>query len=325
MAGKPRIVVLDGYALNPGDLDWAPLKALGECEIYDRTPVERILERSSGAEILLTNKTPIDRDTILSLPGLRYIGVLATGYNVVDVSTARARDIAVCNVPGYGTPSVVQLTFALILEMTHRVQRHSDSVMAGRWASSADWSYWEHPLIELEGKMLGIIGLGNIGARVASVAQAFGMRVQALARENMVQAPPAASWVERVGLDELLSTSDIVTIHCPLTPQTKGLITSDRLSRMRSSAFLINTSRGPIVHESDLAEALEAGTIAGAGLDVLSQEPPDASNPLFRARNCIITPHIAWATREARSRLLWETVDNLRSWQEGRPRNVVNR
>lgn len=318
----PRIVVLDGYALNPGDLDWAPLMALGTCEIYDRTPLEMVLDRAEGVDILITNKTPIDRDAILRLPALRFIGVTATGYNVVDVDAARERGIPVCNVPGYGTASVVQLTFALILELTHRVQRHSDSVMSGRWSASTDWSYWEYPLIELEGKTLGIIGLGTIGSRVASVARAFGMEVMAAARAG--RPPNGPEWVERVPLETLFSVSDVVSIHCPLTPETRGLIDRRRLACMRPSSFLINTSRGPIVVEADLAEALEAGTIAGAGLDVLSLEPPQADNPLFGVRNCIITPHIAWASHEARTRLLNESVANLRAFLEGRPRNVVN-
>jgi glycerate dehydrogenase len=322
MRQMPRIVVLDGYALNPGDLDWGPLTRLGSCEIFDRTKRDDILSRADGAEVLFTNKTPLDRETIQQLPALRFIGVTATGYNVVDVSAARERGIPVCNVPGYGTASVVQLTFALILELTHHVQRHSDSVMSGRWAASADWSYWEHPLIELEGKTLGIIGLGTIGRRVASVGQAFGMQVVASVREGMTPTGPAS--VERVPLDDLLSKSDVVSIHCPLTPDTEGLIDSRRLARMRPSAFLINTSRGQIIRETDLAEALEAGTIAGAGLDVLCLEPPAPDNPLFAARNCIITPHIAWASFEARTRLMLESVANLRAWLEGRPRNVVN-
>lgn len=318
----PRIVVLDGFALNPGDLDWGPLTGLGSCEIYDRTNRDEVLSRSDGAEILFTNKTPLDRETILGLTDLRFIGVTATGYNVVDVAAARERGIPVCNVPGYGTASVVQLTFALILELTHHVQRHSDSVMSGRWASSADWSYWEHPLIELEGKTLGIIGLGAIGSRVASVGHAFGMQVIAAGKEGALPTGPAS--VSRVPLDELLSLSDVVSIHCPLTPETQGLIDSRRLERMRPTSYLINTSRGPIIRESDLASALESGTIAGAGLDVLSLEPPAPDNPLFGARNCIITPHIAWASLEARTRLMRESVANLRAWLDGRPRNVVN-
>lgn len=322
MSHHPRIVVLDGYALNPGDIDWSPLAALGSCVIYDRTQRDEVLHRADGAEILITNKTPLDRDTILRLPALRFIGVTATGYNIVDVSAARERGIPVCNVPGYGTASVVQLTFALILELTHHVQRHSDSVMSGRWAASADWSYWEHPLIELEGKTLGIIGLGTIGSRVASVGLAFGMKVVAAARAGT--SSNGSVPVERVELNDMLSMSDVVSIHCPLTPDTQGLIDRGRLARMRPTSFLINTSRGQIVRESDLAEALEAGIIAGAGLDVLSQEPPEPGNLLFGARNCIITPHIAWASFEARTRLMRETAANLRAWLDGRPRNVVN-
>jgi glycerate dehydrogenase len=322
MNDQLRITVLDGHALNPGDLDWSPLTSLGACTIHDRTAPEQLLERAIGSEVLFTNKTPLGRETLSRLPGLRFIGVLATGYNVVDVEAARALGIPVCNVPGYGTASVVQLTFALLLELTHRVQRHGDAVRAGRWSAAADWCFWEHPLTELEGKTMGIIGLGHIGSRVATVARAFGMEVLAAARPGRVDGDP--STVDRVPLSELPSRSDVVSLHCPLTPETEGLVDRAFLSRMRPSAFLINTARGPVVREADLAEALDAGVIAGVGLDVLSQEPPRVDHPLFRARNCVITPHIAWATREARLRLLSETVGNLRAWLGGRPRNVVN-
>lgn len=322
MGNRLAITVLDGYALNPGDLSWSALSEWGDVTIYDRTPSSLICERSKGATVLLTNKTPLDRETLLQLPHLRYIGVLATGYNVVDIATARERGILVCNVPGYGTASVVQLTFALLLELTHRVQRHADAVAAGHWSSCPDWSFWMQPLVEMEGKTFGIIGYGHIGQRVAAVAQAFGMNVVAAARPGATY--PAHGQVTRRSLPDLLSASDVVSIHCPLTPDTHGLMNMNCFRQMRSTAFLLNTSRGAIVQEQDLAQALEEGVIAGAGLDVLCEEPPSAGNPLFHVKNCLITPHMAWATREARARLMDVTLQNLRAWLEGRPQHVVN-
>jgi glycerate dehydrogenase len=319
-ASRPKIVVLDGYTLNPGDLDWAPLLALGECTIHDRTPRELVVERAAEAEILFTNKALVQRDSIERLPALRYIGVLATGYNVVDIAAAKERGIPVTNIPGYGTASVAQHVFALLLELAQRTGHHTQTVRDGRWSACPDFCYWDFPLIELAGRTLGIVGYGEIGRAVARIGLAFGMQVIASTRTPRA----ATEGVEFVVMDELFHRSDVVTLHCPLTEDTKGLINSARLEQMKPSAFLINTGRGPLVVEADLAAALNADRIAGAGLDVLSTEPPPAANPLITAKNCLITPHIAWATREARARLLELAVGNLRAFLSGQPRNVVN-
>jgi len=317
-----KIIVLDGHTLNPGDLSWEGLYTLGEVVLYDRTPSDKILERSIGAEILITNKTPFSEATIDRLPDLKYIGVLATGYNVVDTAAAKRRNIIVTNVPAYSTMSVAQLTFALLLELCHNVQKHSDSVMEGKWAKSPDFSYSDFPLIELSGKTFGIIGFGNIGKKVADIATVFGMNIIASSRHQTDQSERKNfRWAEII---EVLEQADIVSIHCPLTPETKGLINSESLKRMKSSAFLINTSRGPVVVEQDLADALNNGIIGGAGIDVLSSEPPSKDNPLFKAKNCIITPHIAWATKEARVRLMDIAVNNVEAFINGKPVNVVS-
>ena len=317
-----KIIVLDAYTLNPGDLSWESLKSLGELVLYDRTPSYKILERSVGAEILITNKTPFSEATIDSLPDLKYIGLLATGYNVVDTIAAKKRNIIVTNVPAYSTMSVAQLTFALLLELCHHVQRQSDSVIQGKWAQSPDFSYSDFPLIELSGKTFGIIGFGNIGKKVADIATVFGMNIIASSRHQTDQSDRKNfRWAE---VNEVLELADVVSIHCPLVPETKGIINAERLKRMKSSAFLINTSRGPVVVEQDLADALNNGIIAGAGIDVLSIEPPAKDNPLFKAKNCIITPHIAWATKEARVRLMDIAVNNLASFINGKPINVVS-
>ena len=318
-----KIVVLDGYTLNPGDLNWDDLKKIGDLVVYDRTPVEEIADRAAGAEIVFTNKAPLSKDTLNKLPSLKYIGVLATGYNIVDTETAKANGVIVCNVPGYGTTSVVQMTFALLLELCLRVQRHSDAVMDGKWTSSPDWCFWDYPLVELAGKTIGIIGFGNIGKQVGDVATAFGMNILGNSRHRTDQSHRKNfAWAD---VEELLQKSDVVSIHCPLFPETKGLINKERLSLMKHSAFLLNTSRGPIIVEEDLADALNNNVIAGAGIDVLSTEPPRAGSPLFGAKNCIITPHIAWATKEARARLMQTTVNNLNSFLKGNPVNVVNK
>lgn len=318
-----KIVVLDGYTLNPGDLSWNGLKKLGDLIVYDRTPTEKIIERAKDAEIIFTNKTLLGKDTLNQLPSLRFIGVLATGYNIVDTETAKAKGIIVTNIPGYGTASVVQLTFALLMELCHHVQRHSDAVMEGRWTRSTDFCFWDYPLVELEGKTIGIIGYGNIGRQVGEVANAFGMRIIANDRDMTNQQNRSTfKWAE---VAELLQQSDVVSIHCPLFSETKGLINKESLKLMKSSAFLINTSRGPIVVDEDLADALNNNVIAGAGIDVLSVEPPSIHNPLFSAKNCLITPHIAWATKEARARLMDIATNNLSSFIEGNPMNVVNR
>ena len=318
-----KIVVLDGYVLNPGDLSWDKLNNLGEVVLYDRTPADKIIERSIGAEVLITNKTPLTEEVLNKLANLKYIGVLATGYNVVDTAAAKRRNIIVTNVPSYSTMSVAQLTFALLLELCHHVQRHSDSVMEGKWAQSSDFSYSDFPLIELSGKTFGIIGFGSIGKKVADIATVFGMNIIAASRHQTDQSDRKNfRWEE---LNEVLEQADVVSIHCPLTTETKGLINAESLKRMKSSAFLINTSRGPVLVEQDLACALNKGIIAGAGIDVLSIEPPVKDNPLFKAKNCLITPHIAWATKEARERLMDIAVNNLAAYLSGKSINIVNR
>jgi glycerate dehydrogenase len=314
-----RIVVLDGYTLNPGDLTWDAFRNLGELEVYDRTPAEEILPRSRGATALLTNKTPLRADTLNQLSALRYIGVLATGYDIVDTDAARAKSIAVTNVPTYGTESVAQFAFALLLELCHRVQRHADDAAGGGWAKSPDWSYHISPLIELAGKTLGVVGFGRIGQQTATIGRAFGMEV--IAHDPIA---PATDKMEMVGLEDLLRRADVVSLHCPLTAENRGLINSQRLSLMKPSAFLINTARGPLVVEQDLANALNSAKLAGAALDVLPVEPPRNGSPLIGVRNCILTPHIAWATKEARARLMETAVENLRAFIGGKPQNVVN-
>jgi glycerate dehydrogenase len=315
-----KIVVLDGHTLNPGDLSWDELKALGACEVYDRTPPDQVVARAKDAEVILTNKTVLDAATLRQLPRLKYIGVLATGYNIVDVQAARERNIPVTNIPTYGTPSVAQMVFAHLLELTQHVAHHAQTVRDGRWTRSADFCYWDFPLIELNGLTMGIVGYGRIGRETAAVAKAFGMKVLAFE----IGPKPVGSEAEFVPLDDLFRRSDVVSLHCPLTPETKGLVNAQRLSLMKKTAFLINTSRGPLVEEQALADALNSGRIAGAGLDVLAVEPPSPANPLLKAKNCRITPHIAWATRAARERLMKTAMDNVRVFVAGGKRNVVN-
>ncbi len=309
-----NIVILDGYTLNPGDLSWEPLQALGHCDIYDRTPAEAVVQRAAHAEIVFTNKTLLYRSEIFQLPKLQYIGVLATGYNVVDVQVARERQIVVTNVPAYGTPSVAQMVFALLLELTQQVGLHALGVRRGRWSNQANFCYWDKPMIALENLTMGIVGLGAIGQQVAKLAQAFGMQVLACQRT------PVAG---NVDLESLFQQSDVISLHCPLTPETQHLVNAQRLALMKPSAFLINTSRGPLVDEEALAHALRSGQIAGAGLDVLTVEPPKIDNPLFKLENCFITPHIAWATQTARQTLLDIAVANLQAFLKGEPQNVV--
>jgi glycerate dehydrogenase len=316
-----NIVVLDGHTLNPGDLSWDALQALGDCRIHDRTPPGEVVARAADAEIALTNKTILNAATIQALPRLRYLGVLATGYNVVDIAAARARGIPVTNVPAYGTPSVAQHTFALLLELASQVGAHARSVRAGRWSQSPDFCYWESPLTELHGLTLGIVGLGRIGRAVAELGHAFEMKVLAHVPRLPSELPPFVYLSE---LDALFEQADVVSLHCPLTPETAGLVNAGRLARMKPTAFLLNTSRGPLIDEPALAEALNAGRLAGAALDVLSVEPPSSSNPVLSARNCIVTPHLAWATRAARARLLRTAVENVRAFQNGQLQNVVN-
>ncbi len=316
---RMKIVVLDGFSLNPGDLSWEELKSLGACEVYERTSPVELPGRAADAQLLLTNKTVLDGAAIQSLPSLKYIGVLATGTNVVDLAAARERGIPVTNVPAYGTQSVAQSTLALLLELTQHVGEHSQGVRAGRWSQGAEWCYWDHPLIELDGLTLGIVGLGRIGQAVAGMAGAFGMSVLACSAHPK----PLAPGVRAVDLETLFRQSDVVSLHCPLTPQTRQLVNAERLAWMKTTAFLLNTSRGPLVDEPALAHALNSGRLAGAGLDVLSSEPPSPDNPLLKARNCLITPHLAWGTRAARSRLMQIAVENVRQFLGGTPQNVV--
>ncbi|HUA61484.1 MAG TPA: D-2-hydroxyacid dehydrogenase [Verrucomicrobiae bacterium] len=316
-----KITVLDGYALNPGDLSWDALRRLGEFEVFDRTPAAEAAHRAAGAAIVLTNKTPLHEETLAQLPDLKYIGVLATGYDVVDVKFAKSRGIVVTNIPIYGTASVAQFVFALLLELCHNVRVHSDAVRGGEWSRNPDWSFWKSPLVELAGKTMGIIGFGRIGRQTGKIADAMGMRV--IASDTYQGNPPAWEGFRWAGIEELLRESDVVSLHSPLFPDTRGMINAHSLAWMKPSAFLINTSRGPLVVDHDLADALNAGTIAGAGLDVLSVEPPAATNPLLCARNCLVTPHIAWATREARSRLMDLAVENVTAFVAGKSQNVI--
>ena len=316
-----KIVVLDGHTLNPGDLDWSPLKNLGACVIHERTRAVDTVARLDGAAVALTNKVVFDRAVLDQLPDLRYIGVIATGTNVVDIPAARERGIVVTNVPAYSTMSVAQLTFGLLLEMTLHVGHHTRSVRTGDWVRSEDFAYWNFPLTELDGLTLGLVGFGAIAQAVARIGQAFGLRVMAHRRSDR---PPEVPGVRMVDLDTIFRESDVVSVHCPLTPETRGLINAGRLSTMKRSALLINTSRGPLVNEADLAQALNSGEIAGAGLDVLSVEPPGADNPLLTAANCFVTPHIAWASRAARSRLLATVASNVAAFLEGEAQNVVS-
>lgn len=316
-----NIVVLDGYTLNPGDLSWDGLRALGECDIYDRTPPELVVERARGAEAVLTNKVIVGREQMEQLPDLRYIGVLATGYNIVDTAAARERGIPVTNVPEYGTRSVAQMTFALLLELTQHVGHHARTVRDGRWTQNPDFCYWDYPLIELADRTMGIVGIGRIGRAVAELALAFGMQVLAYDVNTPANLPEG---IRMTDLETLLRESDVVSLHCPLTAENQGVIDRERLALMKPTAFLINTSRGPLVVARDLADALNAGRLAGAGVDVLPVEPPPADNPLLTAKNCLVTPHIAWATGAARARLMATVVDNLRAFLAGKPRNVVN-
>ncbi len=315
-----QIVVLDAYTLNPGDLSWDGLKALGSCDIYDRTPPAQVIARAANAEIILLNKVVLTRDRLERLPKLRYIGVLATGTNVVDLAAARGRHITVTNVPAYSTRSVAQITFALLLELTHHVGHHAQSVRDGRWTRSKDFCYWDYPLIELDGLTMGLIGFGRIGQAAADLARAFGMNV--LACSPSLKTAPRS--VRVVDVETLFRQSDVVSLHCPLTPQTRQLVNAERLAWMKPTAFLLNTSRGPVIDEPALAAALSAGRIAGAGLDVLSVEPPPPDNPLLTARNCIITPHHAWASGAARVRLMHIAVENVQAFLAGQPQNVVN-
>jgi glycerate dehydrogenase len=320
-----KIVLLDGYTLNPGDLSWDALQKLAPCEIHDRTAPEQLLERAAGAEILLTNKTVLSAETIRQLPELRYIGVLATGYNLVAIEAARARGISVTNIPGYSTASVAQMVFALLLELTQQVGHHDRLVRAGRWEESPDFSFCDRPLRELAGKTFGIVGCGQIGRQVARLARAFDMQVMVqTANPDKHRGWALAQQVELVHLDTLLGNSEVISLHCPLTPDTEQLIDESRLARMKKGALLINTGRGQLLDEAAVAAALKSGRLGGFGADVLSGEPPAADNPLLGAPNSFITPHIAWATREARERLYAIAVANIRAFLDGTPKNLVS-
>ena len=316
-----KIVILDGYTENPGDLSWRGFEALGSLTVYDRTPIDQVVERNGSAEAVIVNKTPLDRAAIEACPSIRYVGVIATGYNVVDVAACVERGIVVSNIPAYGTAAVAQMAIALLLELCHHVGAHSDSVFAGEWQRSADWCYWKFPMVELAGKTMGIIGFGRIGQATARIAQALGMSV--LARDENKVPGIESETCRYVGLDTLLSASHVISLHCPLLSSTQGIINKANIAKMRDGVFIINTSRGPLVVEQDLYEGLESGKIGGAGLDVVSVEPIKADNPLLKAKRCILTPHIAWAARESRQRLMDIAVENLARFIGGTPANVV--
>ncbi|MCG8501224.1 MAG: D-2-hydroxyacid dehydrogenase [Firmicutes bacterium] len=317
-----KIVILDGYTLNPGDLTWEGLQKLGELTVYDRTPQDKILERIGDAEIVYTNKTPLTRETLEQASQLKWIGVLATGYNVVDVEAAKEQGIPVANIPTYGTTAVAQMTIALLLEMCHHVWAHHEEVKRGAWTNCPDFCFWNYPLIELAGKTMGIIGFGRIGQAVGKIAQAFGMNV--LAYDEYQNKMLETDSIKYAALDELLTQSDVISLHCPLFESTKGIINKDTIAKMKDGVMLINTSRGPLIVEEELAEALNSGKVAGAAVDVVSTEPIKMENPLITAKNIIITPHIAWAPKEARERLMNIATDNLEQFLAGHPVNVVN-
>lgn len=316
-----KIVILDGYTENPGDLSWEGFEALGEVVIYDRTPAELTAERIGDAEAVITNKTPITAETLEKCPQVRYIGVLATGYNVVDVDAAAKKNIPVCNIPTYGTTAVAQMVFALLLEICHHVGAHSAAVKNGDWTNNEDWCFWNYPLIELAGKTMGIIGFGRIGKAAGRLAKAFGMKILAFDEHEDEEGREIA---EYVSLDELYAQSDVISLHCPLFPSTKGMINKENIAKMKDGVILINTSRGPLVVEEDLAEALRNKKVYAAGCDVVSTEPISADNPLLGCYNSILTPHIAWAPKESRKRLMDIAVDNLKSFVEGTVKNAVN-
>ncbi len=315
-----KIVVLDGYAANPGDFNWEELEKMGDCTIYERTADQEILERAKGAEIILTNKTPITAETINKLPTLKYIGVIATGYNIVDIEAAREKGIVVTNIPAYSTNSVAQLTFAHLLNIAQRVQTHSDEVRKGRWSNNKDFTFWDTPLIEIYGKKIGIIGLGNTGMATAKIALGFGLKVYAYTSKKPENLPDG---IQKIELENLFKECDIISLHCPLNEETKEIINKNTLALMKPNAILLNTARGGLVNEKDLAEALNNEQIYAAGVDVLLQEPPLPDNPLLSAKNCFITPHFAWASFSARERLMDILLENVKAYIEGNPINNV--
>lgn len=316
-----KIVVLDGGLLNPGDLSWEPLHALGEVTVYDTTPADKAAQRLRDADIAITNKVAFSEDLLAHCPRLKCIAVTATGYNIIDLESARARHIVVTNVPTYGTATVAQFTTALLLALCNRVGEHDADVHAGGWSKSESWCYWLQPMVELAGKRIGIIGYGRIGQAFGAIAQAMGMTVLAHSRSRPL---PESAQLRYVDLDTLYAEADVISLHCPLTPQTKGMINRDALAKMKRSALLLNASRGDLINEADLAAALNEERIAGAAVDVLSSEPPGVDNPLLNAKNCIITPHIAWASVDARGRILVTTVENVRAFINGEPQNRVD-
>ena len=315
-----KIVVLDGYTLNPGDLNWEALNALGELTVYDRTPSDKIIERIGDAQVVFTNKTPLTAE-VFDKTSIKFVGVLATGYNVVDVAYAKTKNIPVANIPTYGTDAVAQFTIALLLEVCHHAGEHSSGVFKGEWQNSIDWCYWHHPLIELSGKTMGIIGFGKIGQSVGKIANAFQMNVVYFDQAEI----SACDFAKKVSLDELFSNSDVISLHCPLFDSTQGIICKENIAKMKDGVIILNTSRGPLIVEQDLVDALDSGKVAFAAMDVVSAEPITANNPLLKAKNCIMTPHIAWATKEARSRLMNIAVDNLKAFIANSPINIVNK
>lgn len=317
-----KIVILDGYTENPGDLSWEELGTLGDLTVYDRTPEAEIVSRIGDAEVVITNKTPITRATMDACPSIRYIALLATGYNVVDVNAAKEKGIPVSNVPTYGTASVGQFAIAMLLEICHHVAHHSQTVHDGKWNACADWCYWDYPLIELDGKTMGIIGFGRIGQTTGKIAKAMGMNVLAYDSYPSESGKQIAQYVD---LDTLLASSDVIALHCPLFPETQGIINKQTIAKMKDGVILLNNSRGPLIVEQDVADALNSGKIYAAGLDVVSTEPIRSDNPLLKAKNCIITPHISWAPKESRQRIMDCTVENVRAFLAGSPVNVVNR
>lgn len=317
-----KIVILDGYTENPGDLSWEGFKNLGEVEVYDRTPADEIAGRIADAEIVIINKTPITRETLAMCPNIRYIGVLATGFNVVDTEACTEAGIIVSNIPAYGTEAVGQFAIALLLEICHHVGHHSKAVHEGRWSSCPDWCFWDYPLIELSGKTMGIIGFGRIGRTTGRIAKALGMKIVAC---DEYPTGDGKELGEYVGLEELLEQSDVIALHCPLTPENTGLICKEAIHKMKDGVIIINNSRGPLINEEDLAAALNSGKVGAAGLDVVGSEPIRDDNPLLKAKNCFITPHISWAPKESRQRLMDLAVDNLSAFLSGKPINVVNR
>jgi glycerate dehydrogenase len=319
---KMRIVILDGYTENPGDLSWSKLEELGELTVYDRTSEEKVVEHIGDAEAVYTNKTPITRQAMEQCPNIKFIGVLATGYNIVDVAAAKKRGVSVTNIPTYGTAAVGQFAIAMLLEICHHVAHHSEAVHEGRWETNDDWCFWDYPLIELADKTMGIIGFGRIGQTTGRIEKALGMKVIAY---DEIQSASGSEIGTYVDLETLMSTSDVIALHCPLFPATQGIINKENISKMKDGVIILNNSRGPLVVEQDLADALNVGKVYAAGVDVVSTEPIKGDNPLLSAKNCFITPHISWAPKESRQRLMNIAVENLRKFQAGKPINVVNR